>query len=140
MLEEVGPVGATGSVYQNLLNSQVTFAFKRFKVEVTDPSLTQREFRTLQIDAMINELTVLSNRAVREHANITVFVGLCFELSPTADAVWPVLVFTKATRSDLGTSMAKGDHERSDFLLGVCTETTRGIEVLHKCGKSLPTW
>ncbi|KIW71201.1 hypothetical protein PV04_03396 [Phialophora macrospora] len=134
MLEKVGPDGATGSVNQNLLNSQVTFAFKRFKVEVTDPSVTQQDFRTLQYDAMINELTVLSNRAVREHANIAVFVGLCFELSPAADAAWPVLVFTKATQSDLGTFMAKGDRQGSDFLLGVCTEIARGIEILHECG------
>lgn len=138
-LESVGPPGATGSVNQGLLNYQVTLAFKRFKVEVTDPRLTQQDFRSLQYDAMINELTVLSNRAIRQHSNIAVFVGLCFEMSPGADAVWPVLAFTKSTHGDLGILLTQGDQQEPDFLLGVCTEIAQGIEILHKCGKSLPS-
>jgi hypothetical protein len=77
---------------------------------------------------MITELTVLSNHVVREHANITVFVGLCFELSHTADTVWPVLVFTKATQSDLGTFMAKGDYEGRIFCWEYAQSLPEGLK------------
>lgn len=125
---------------QTLVNFQVTLAFKRFKVEITNPRITEQEFRNLQNDAIINELIVLSNRPIYEHVNTADFVGLCFEISPTAVSVWPVLVFTKATQGDLGTMMNKGNQHGSVFLLGVCTVIAKGIYILHKCGKSIQVW
>lgn len=79
-LEQVGPDGATGKVNQNLVNFQVTLAFKRFKVEVTDLRITEQEFLNLQYDAIINELIILSNRTIYGHVNTVDFVGLFLTL------------------------------------------------------------
>ena len=135
--EQLGQDGATGSVNQNLLNSALTFAFKRFKPEVTDARLSETQFRDQQFDAVVTEMTLLACETVRDHPCISPFVGLCFELSPvTRGEVWPVLVFSKSNEGDLASFISR-THEPLDsgLLLGICGEVARGINILHAVGR-----
>lgn len=58
--EVLGRDGATGRVNENQLNAGFAFAFKRFKPNGTDPNLSKAQFRKLQYNAMIKEMTILS--------------------------------------------------------------------------------
>src|SRR6266516_1167943 len=108
-LEAVGRDGATARVNQSFVNAETMFAYKRFKPEVTDHRLSEAQFRELQYTTMINELIILAHPGIGDHINIVQYVGICFELSPNAVEVWPVLVLVKTTRVDLATYMSQNE-------------------------------
>jgi hypothetical protein len=139
-LEALGTDGATGRVNQSHLNAGLSFAFKRFNPRVTTPGTSEEAYRQVQYNAMITEITVLSRRDIRRHPNIVTFIGICFELSPVCDDVWPVLVFSKADLGDIYTFIS--DHTALDVssLAAICGEVAKGIYIMHQCGKHGRHW
>ena len=134
-LEGLGRDGATARVNQSFLNLETTFVYKRFKPEVTDHRLSEAQFRELQYAAMTNELIILAHPEIGDHNRIVRFVGICFELSPNAVEVWPVLVLLKATRGDLATYMSQNESLEPARLLRFCGEIAKGVHMVHQYGK-----
>jgi hypothetical protein len=134
-LESLGE-GATGLVSQSPLNSRIEFAFKRFKRINSNAALSEADFRNLQYDAMISEMVTLSCPQIYDHPNIVNLEGLCWELLPGSDEVWPVLAFRKAEGGDLLHFMSSPDALEfgSDDLLAVCGEVAKGLRIMHLCG------
>jgi serine/threonine protein kinase len=139
-LEALGPNGATAKVNQSFLNSEMTLVYKRFKSEVTDHRLSEAQFRELQYTAMINELIILAHPEIGGHNSIVRFVGICFELSPNAVEVWPILVLLKATRGDLATYMTQNESLEPARLLTLCGEIAKGVHRVHHYGKLSYRW
>jgi hypothetical protein len=133
--EVLGRDGATGRVNEGQLNAQFAFAFKRFKPDGTDPSLSEAQFRDLQYSAMIHEMTILSCPPIKNHGNIIVFIGVGFELFPATGEVWPMLIFSKFNQGDLVTYMFHAQNLEEDILLAICGEVAKGVQVLHDCSK-----
>ncbi|KAK3374187.1 kinase-like domain-containing protein [Lasiosphaeria ovina] len=133
-LESVGREGSTAHINQSTLNAEFTFAFKRFKPHTTRNDVSEGEFRQMQYDAAIAEMTVLSHRTIRRHPNIVTFVGAGFEMSPVSDEVWPVLVSTKADLGDLYTFLSTRTPLHVESLVAICKEIASGIQVMHHCG------
>lgn len=129
--ERLGREGAVGTVNQNLLNAKISLAFKRFKEYPSDPRMSQSEFRDLQYEAVISELTVFGCRPVLLHHCIIEFVGLSFEICLSQNDVRPVLVFTKANKGDLATFRDSIDDLGEDVMIATCGEIAKGIHVLH---------
>lgn len=132
--EALGPNGATAKVNQSILNSEMTLVYKRFKSEVTDHRLSEAQFRELQYTAMINELIILARPEIGNRDGIVRFLGICFELSPNAVEVWPVLVLLKATRGDLATYMTQNESLEPARLLTLCCEIAKGVHRVHHYG------
>ncbi|KUL90028.1 hypothetical protein ZTR_02801 [Talaromyces verruculosus] len=131
--EVLGRDGATGRVNEDHLNAKLAFAFKRFKPDNTNPSLSDSQFRDLQYSAMINEMTILSHPAIGEHDNITYFIGVGFELFSDTGEVWPMLIFSRLNQGDLGTYMAQSTSiQDGDILLGICGQVAKAVQILHK--------
>ena len=138
-LGTVGSDGATGRVNQSLLNVHMNFAYKRFKPDLTNCRLSESQFRDQQYSAMINEMVILAQPAIRGHNSLPHFVGVCFERSPNAAEFWPVLVLVKAEQGDLGAYMSQENTTDPQVLLRVCGEIAKGIYAVHQCGRNCST-
>ncbi|KAH8592618.1 hypothetical protein B0O99DRAFT_235208 [Bisporella sp. PMI_857] len=132
--EALGRDGATGRINQAPLNAGITFAFKRFNPQGPWPAVSQDDFRRIQYNAMIAEMTILMRKDIRRHQNIITFVGTSFELSKDSDKVRPVLVFTKADLGDLHTFLSNYGPLDVSMLVAICGEVAKGIDVMHRCG------
>ena len=135
-LGAVGSDGAIGRVNQSLLNVQTSFAYKRFKPDVTNSQLSESQFREQQYAAMINEMCILSQPAIGGHNSFPHFVGVCFEHSPNATEFWPVLVMVKAERGDLEEYMSQEHAIGPQVSLRICGEIANGIHAVHRYGES----
>lgn len=120
--------GGTSRVHQSLVNLDTSFAFKTYhKRDKTEEKI----FRTL-----INEITVLSQPFVREHANIAQLQGICWDISPGDDKPWPVLVFEKSHFGDLRHFIGHGGRDMTvDARLGLCVDIGRAIMDMHSSRK-----
>lgn len=116
--------GGTSRIHQALVNLDTSFAFKAYhKLNKTEEQI----FRTL-----INEITVLSQTFVREHANIAQLQGICWDISPDDDKPWPVLVFEKSHLGDLHHFARHGGRDMTvDERLGLCVDIGRAIIDMH---------
>lgn len=85
--------GATAEIRQSLIELQMSFAFKRFKID--EPNILRIIF---------SELLVLGHPSLGKHPNIIPLEGICWDFSHD-EKVWPVLVFEKAQMEDLTTFM-----------------------------------
>ena len=134
-LEKVGLEGATGRVSQSPWNSQMQFAFKRFRPDLIDTNLSETQFRKRQYDAMINEITILSSQTIKDHANIALLIGVGFDVVQPTGQIWPVLVFFKANCGDLVAFISENQSVAEDLLLGICCEVSKGLHALHDCSE-----
>jgi hypothetical protein len=99
-LDTVGQ-GGTAEIRQALINLQTSFAFKRLI-----STLPAEEARNFQ--ALIAEISVLGQPSIRDHPNIITLEGICWDVIPETEKVWPVLVFEKARLGDLLAFMEQG--------------------------------
>jgi hypothetical protein len=100
--------GGHSVINQSLINTQTSFAFKR---------VSKKKKRGQQTDlyrSLITEVTVLSQKAVKSHNNISQLQGICwdcddelreksksFEAADVDAQIWPVLVFERSQYGDL---------------------------------------
>lgn len=135
-LEQLGRDGTTGRVSQRGWNSDMQFAFKRFRPQLTGSvSLTDAQLRSLQYLAMTNEMTILSCPGVKNNSNIVLFFGIGFEIIPSLAQIRPMLIFSKATGGDLSTTDFEAEEMSEDYLLGICGEVAKGLDGLHNCSE-----
>jgi len=123
--------GATGNVNQSLINVQLALAFKR--VHVHELHGKGHRLQEYYYKALVTEIAVLGDPAIREHENIIRLEGICWELSCFDEAVWPVLVLEKAPLGDLKYFMSsdKGRSSRFSDKLKLCLDIARGVSALH---------
>jgi serine/threonine protein kinase len=137
-LESLGQ-GGTGWISQSSVNDQISFAFKRFQQVNPNPNseLTESKFRSLQFNAMISEIVVLSCPEVYDHPNIINLEGICWEVLKPSGEVWPVLVFQKAKLGDLRRTLSLPESENMDLnmKIGICGEVAKALRIMHQCGK-----
>ena len=123
--DEIGR-GGTSKVNQALANLQMSFAFKR----VTDDERLERSEGEIY-RSLINEMTVLSHRGIREHSNIVRLLGICWDTSDST--IWPVLVFERSKFGDLF-SFARTQLGRELDLnarLKLCIEIGKAVMEMH---------
>ena len=126
-------VGATAVLQQALMTANTSFAFKTFRKQ----TLRRRSSQEVTLQILVNEITMLSQLFMRQHANIAQLQGLCFEISPDDDKPWPVLVFEKSHYGDLWSfSKRIGRNLTADERFGICADITRAIITMHANSKS----
>jgi hypothetical protein len=92
-------IGATGRINEAFINLHTSFAFK-----CVSDSQKERESKEAIIQVLINEVTVLGYKSIRNHPNIVELQGICWDVTSDDkgdDKVWPVLVFEKTQYEDL---------------------------------------
>ncbi|KAK0712751.1 hypothetical protein B0T26DRAFT_650945, partial [Lasiosphaeria miniovina] len=116
--------GGTSVIYQALVNLDTSFAFKTYRKQ------QKTEEQVFQI--LINEITVLSEPSVREHTNIAQLQGICWEISPSDDKPWPVLVFEKSHHGDLDHFARHGGRGMmTNDRLRLCLDVGRAVIDMH---------
>jgi serine/threonine protein kinase len=113
----------------------MAFAFKRFRPDVTDPRLSEAQFRDQQYSAIINEMKILSHPPIKRHDNITMLIGVGFELFPETGQVWPVLIFSKFNRGDLASFILLNEDLSAETRLGICGQVANAVQGLHSCSQ-----
>lgn len=129
--------GATGKISQAPLNSQISFAYKRFSHRLgAESNLTHEKGINILYNSMVCEMVAFHLPEIYRHPNIAKVEGLCFELVPESDKVWPVLVFRKAVLGSLDHFIDGLENalELAD-LVDACGEIAKGLRVLHISGE-----
>lgn len=126
--------GGTAEISQSSINLETAFAFKRLA------SVSSARFeaqKTALFEALVAEISVLGHRSIREHQNIISLEGICWDIEPLSERVWPVLVFEKTQHGDLTTFMEHGAGTRLDLRnrLRLCAEVATAVSALHLNGE-----
>ena len=126
-LDVVGE-GATAEIRQSLIHLQLSFAFKRLKRLEHRSSDNENALR-----ALISEISILGQPPVRIHPNIVRLEGVCWDYWPEDEQVWPVLVFEKTTRGDLGKFLQSDAGRTTDIRdrLKFCSDVAAGLMAMH---------
>ncbi len=115
--------GGTSKIHQALMNVDTSFAFKTYHKR---GRAEEQVFRTV-----INEIAIMSQTFIREHANIAQLQGICWEISDD-DRPWPVLVFEKAHFGDLDHFARHGGKDmKIGKRLALCLDIGRAIIDMH---------
>ena len=122
--------GGTARINQSVLNLQWSLAFKRPVVAAQLGKLSE-EYRVL-----MSEIIVLCNAGTRNHPNIVTLEGVCWDIDPTTDIIWPVLIFEKAQERDLATFMESNNGQAMTFSdrLQLCQDVAVALINIHRFG------
>jgi hypothetical protein len=119
--------GGTAEIRQALVNLQMSFAFKR----LIPTQFAKSEDKIFQ--ALIAEILVLGHPSIRSHPNIIRLEGICWDVDPEDEKVWPVLMFEKTQHGDLHTFMKRGVGVGLSFedKLSLCADVAMAIMDMH---------
>lgn len=129
--------GGTSQILRSLVNSRVSFAFKR-------PLTAEREDMddSPVFARLVSEISVLEHPAIRMHPNVVSLRGICWHAKThrSEHRIWPVLVFDKADYGNITTFL--GSHrglsmsirDRLDLCLGV----GEALATMHAYGMCKP--
>ena len=126
--------GGTAEISQSSVDLETAFAFKRLS---SFNSAFSEGQQTTIFKALIAELIVLGHKSIRGHDNINRLEGICWDIEPESERVWPVLVFEKTRHGDLKTFMEHGAGTRLDLRnrLYLCAEIATAVSDLHLRGE-----
>ena len=118
--------GGTAEISQSSVNLETAFAFKR--LSPVDPALSEARLDEI-FKALIAELCVLGHKSIRGHRNINKLEGICWDIEPEGERVWPAFVFEKTQHGDLKTFMEHGVGTRLDLRnrLRLCAEIATAV-------------
>jgi hypothetical protein len=131
-LDSVG-LGGTAEIHQSVVDLNFSYAFKKIRHDKVLGEVAERN----AIRALISELLVLGQPKIKAHPNIITLEGICWDIIPGTEKIWPVLVFQKTHIGDLGKFMESeigkqlGIHER----LKLCSDIATAIALMHSCRK-----
>lgn len=127
-------LGATSKIWQSSLSRRVDFAFKRTKL--AERSLVDSQDEERAFNALVSEISVLRHPSIQHHQNIVNLEGICWEIPPQSERVWPVLILEKSQLGDLESFMYSEEgrattmHQR----LGLCSDVANALIALHSNG------
>ena len=126
--------GGTAEINQSSVSLETAFAFKR--LSPVDSALSEAQHTTI-FKTLIAEISVLGHRSVRANGNINRLEGICWDIEPESERVWPVFVFEKTQHGDLKTFMEHGAGTSLDMRnrLRLCAEVATGVSHLHMNGE-----
>jgi serine/threonine protein kinase len=127
LLDNLGQ-GGQAKVSQAAANVQTSFAFKLFRGDSVDNADEDTPFQ-----AVINEMIMLSHRAIRDHPFVVTLEGICWDIPGDGDQVWPVLVFEKSIHGDLFefVKSGRGSSLSTQEKLKLCTDIGIAIRDMH---------
>lgn len=128
-LDTIGD-GGTAEIRQELISVRLTFAFKQLR----RPRSVVEEVRNLQ--ALVAEISVLGHPEIQRHPNIAGLAGVCWDVVPGGEKVWPVPVFEKTRCGDLARFMTGGPGKELDFRdrLDLLYDVGLAVRTLHAYG------
>lgn len=126
--------GGTAEISQSSVNLETAFAFKR--LSPVDSALSEAQHTTI-FKALIAEISVLGHSSVRGHGSINRLEGICWEIEPQSERVWPAFVFEKTQHGDLKRFMEHGAGTRLDLKnkIRLCAEIATAVSDLHMNGE-----
>ena len=126
--------GGTAEISQSSVNLETAFAFKR--LSPVDSALSEAQQTTI-FKALIAEISVLGHKSIRGHANVNRLEGICWDIEPESERVWPAFVFEKTQHGDLKTFMDHGAGTRLNLRsrLRLCAEIATAVSDLHLSGE-----
>ena len=129
-LDKVGE-GGTAKIRQSMINPTTSFAFKLLK----RPWCATEESQSLR--ALLAEISVLGHYSMRGNPHVANLEGICWDVGPDPQEMWPVLVFEKSRYGDLANFMTSSSgkalafEDRVDLLFGVAD----AVRILHSAGR-----
>ena len=133
-LDEAGK-GGTATIRQGQANLEMSFVFKQMKR--TQSPMKQAQY----MSALIAEISILAHYRIKLHDNIVNVEGICWDVYPGSESVWPVLVFAKAPYGDLEMFMASSDGKELNFekRLNILADVATAVCDLHSARRSWPS-
>lgn len=128
-LDTVGE-GRTAEIHQALISVRLTFAFKHMK----RPQSVIEE--TLNLQALVAEISVLGHPVIQRHPNIASLAGICWDVVSGGEKVWPVPVFDKTNCGDMAKFMTEVSGKQLDFRdrLDLLYDVGLAVRTLHAYG------
>lgn len=126
--------GGTARISQSSISLGSAFAFKRL---ASVHSIRSEAQKTPIYQALVAEIVVLGHKSIRGHPNINRLQGICWDIEPESERVWPVLVFEKTQHGDLKKFMELGAGAGLDLKnrLKLCAEIATAASHLHMNGE-----
>ena len=126
--------GGTAEISQSSVDLETAFAFKR--LSPVNSALSEAQQTTI-FKALIAEISVLGHKSIRGHGNINRLEGICWDIEPESEKVWPAFVFEKTQHGDLMTFMNHAAGTRLDLRnrLRLCAEIATAVSDLHLSGE-----
>ena len=126
--------GGTADISQSSINLETAFAFKR--LSSVDPALSEEQQIAI-FEVLIAEIFVLGHKSIRGHKNINKLEGICWDIEPESERVWPVFVFEKTQHGDLKAFMEHDAGTKLDLMnrLRLCAEVATAVSDLHLNGE-----
>lgn len=126
-------IGGTAKIHQGVGNVEMTFAFKQMQRTYSPIE------KALYLSALIAEITILGHSDIKRHNNVVKIEGICWDVDPTEETVWPVLVFEKAPFGDINEFMTSEMGRELDMekRLGLLANVALAVRDLHLAGGSI---
>lgn len=134
--------GATAEIRKALMNSHMSFAFKRPKFI----TLLNVDFEMRVLPFLTAEISILSHPSIRKSPNIVRLEGICWEIfseaytfpgeaqfDGTRGGIMPILVFEESKYGDLRNFMtcSVGRNLGLKDKLRLCVDIARAVEKMH---------
>jgi hypothetical protein len=128
----LGAGGSSQIMQSNMITKQLAFAFKRTVPRRGGGQLGPVVSDKQRFRALICEILILKNSAVRDHPNINQLEGIAWEIQN--EIVWPVLVFPKANSGSLEDFVNSNEGKEASFeaKLRLCIDVALALFTLHK--------
>ncbi|CZR68796.1 uncharacterized protein PAC_18696 [Phialocephala subalpina] len=132
--EAIG-TGATSQIHEAPVDLDTSFAFKACHMDPKKKTSPALETENKIFQNLINEITVLSQPFIRDHANIGQLQGICWDISHIDDKPWPILVFEKSHLGDLDHFARHGGRDmKIGERLRLCLDIGRAVIDMHANG------
>ena len=125
--------GGTANILQGVVSIEMTFAFKQMKKTYSPME------RALYLSALVAEVLVLGHSEIKRHRSVVKIEGVCWDVDPWEETVWPVLVFEKAPYGDMNGFMTSDIGRDLDIekRLSLLADVAHAFRDLHLVGGSI---
>ena len=126
--------GGTADISQSSINVETAFAFKRL---ASIDSSRFKPDKKLIYEALAAEIRILGHKYFCEHTYINRLEGVCWDVEPTTEEVFPALLFEKAPHGDLMIFMehGTGNSLSREKRLELCAHIATAVSDLHHNGR-----
>jgi hypothetical protein len=131
-LYNLGVGGSSQIMQSNMITKDLAFAFKRIVPRKGHGESSPAEVKKKRFRALISEILIHKNSAIRDHPNINQLEGISWEIQ--TGVVWPVLVFPKANSGNLKDfiNSAEGKDASRETKLRLCIDVALALFMLHR--------